>query len=124
MKQQLVKMNPSEKVKFLYDRILTISDYNAMNDGIMKSLGILEYDDINDYTIIVVELKGEEYILIDGYPEDISTGVFLNSDLQIIVEIENGNASPEDNPLSKWYNELIDGEKEYLETLPHDENIF
>ena len=93
-----------------------------MNDEIMKNLGILEYDDINDYIIIVVELKGEEYTFIEGHSKYKLTGVFIYEDTEIIVEIEDGVASPEDHPLSKWYYDLIDGEKEYLETLSHDED--
>nr|QBK93244.1 MAG: hypothetical protein LCPAC403_03780 [Pithovirus LCPAC403] len=117
-------MNSSEKVKFLHHRTLSISDYNAMNDEIMKNLGILEYEDINDYIIIVVELNGEEYTFIEGYSEDTLTGVFIYEDTEVMVKIEDGVASPEDHPLSKWYYELIDGEKEYLETLSHGENTF
>ena len=53
--------------------------------------------------MIISYLKDEEYIWIHGYPEFTLTAVFLNDDLEIIVEIKDGVASPKDHPLSKWY---------------------
>ena len=96
-------MNSSEEVKVLSERTLSISKYNEMSDGILKSLDISEYEDLHDYFILIVELKGEEYTFIHGYPENKPTGVFIYEDTEIIVEIEDGVASPEDHPLSKWY---------------------
>ena len=82
-------MNSLEKVKVLSEKTLSISEYNEMSDDIMKGLGIFKYEDLRDYFILVVELKGKEYTFVHASPE--------NKYTEIVVKIENAVASPKDN---------------------------